>query len=153
MAFEKFTDRARKVVELASGEATRLGDGSVNTIHLLVGMLREGEGVAGKVLAEFDVNVDTVLGAYKLMGSESDATLEDVESQCLIEAEWFNHRYAGTEHLLLGVCCLTNCRAAKLLTDIGKPPVELCQLVVEVVGHGHEWKRWLVDHPGISMDS
>lgn len=62
-------------------------------------------------------------------------------SRCLVEAEWFNHHYVGTEHLLLGVCCLTCCKAAKLLTDIGKPPIELCQLVVEVVGHGHEWGR------------
>ena len=153
MPLEKFTERARKVVDLASAEAARLDDSSVNTVHLLVGMLHEGEGVAGKVLAEFDVNADTVLEANKSIGDVSDATLGEVESRCLIEAEWFNHHDVGTEHLLLGVCCLRDCKAAKLLTDIGKPPVELCQLVVEVVGHGHEWNRWLEDHPGLSGDS
>jgi ATP-dependent Clp protease ATP-binding subunit ClpC len=153
MAFEKFTERARKVVDLASAEAARLDDASVNTVHLLVGMLREGEGVAGKVLTEFDINVEAVLEANASMDEEPDATLDDVESRCLIEAEWFQHRYVGTEHLLLGVCGIADCKAAKLLTDMGKPPVALCQLAVEVVGYGHEWKRWLADHPGISMDS
>lgn len=153
MAFEKFTDRARKVVDLASAEATRLGDDSVDTIHLLIGMLREGEGVAGKVLADFDIAVDTILDAHKSSRTKPEATLDDVESSCLSEAKWFGHHYVGTEHLLLGVCCLKDCRAAKLLDDIGKPPVELCQLVVDVAGHRHEWNRWLEDHPGLSVDS
>lgn len=152
MAFDKFTERARKVVDLAAAEASRLGDDSVNTVHLLVGMLREGEGVAAKVLGEYEIEIDTVLDADKSIGLGTDATLSEVESRCLAEAEWFKHRYVGTEHLLLGVCCLTDCRAAKLLADIGKPPVELCQLVVEVVGHGHEWNRWLADHPELPVD-
>ncbi len=79
-----------------------------------------------------------------------DATLSEVESRCLVEAEWLNHHYAGTEHLLLGVCCLADHKAAKLVPGIGNPPVELCQLVVEVVGHGFEWNRWLVDHSELS---
>jgi ATP-dependent Clp protease ATP-binding subunit ClpA len=146
MAFEQFTERAQKVVDLATAEAAQLGDASVNTVHLLVGMLHEGQGVAGKVLAEYGVDVDAVLKAYQSIGYESDATLEDVESSCLVEAEWFGHNYVGTEHLLLGVCSLADCKAVKLLSGIGKQPVELCQLVVEVVGHSHEWNRWLTDH-------
>jgi len=76
--------------------------------------------------------------------------LAEVESRCLVEAEWFKHNYVGTEHLLLGVCCLADCKAAKLLIDIGKPPVELCQLAVEILGHGHEWGSWLKDHPDLA---
>jgi ATP-dependent Clp protease ATP-binding subunit ClpC len=152
MAFEKFTERARKVVDLATAEASQQGDASVDTVHLLLGMLREGNGVAGKVLAENEIDIDIVLDAEKSIDRGTDATLADVESRCLAEAEWFKHRYVGTEHLLLGVCCLTSCRAAKLLADIGKPPVELCQLVVEVVGHGHEWNWWLTDHPGMAAE-
>lgn len=152
MALDKFTERAQKVVDLASAEASRIGDGSVNTVHLLIGMLLEGEGVASKVLTEYEIDIDTVLDADKSIATGTDATFSEVESRCLEEAEWFKHRYVGTEHLLLGVCCLTNCRAAKLLADIGKPPVELCQLVVEVVGHGHEWNRWLTDHSELSAE-
>ena len=152
MTFEQFTERAQKVVDLASAEAAQLGDASVNTIHLLVGMLREGKGVAGNVLAEYGIDVDAVLEAYQSIGHEPDATLEDVESRCLVEAKWFKHNYVGTEHLLLGVCSLANCKAAKLLSDIGKPPVELCQSAVDLLGHGHEWNRWLTDHPELSVD-
>jgi ATP-dependent Clp protease ATP-binding subunit ClpC len=150
MQFEKFTDRTRNVVDLASKEAAQLGDASVNTVHLLVGMLREGKGVASNVLAQNDIDVDTVLDAYKSNDNEADATLENVESSCLVEAEWFGHNYVGTEHLLLGICSLADCKAVKLLSGIGKPPVELCQHVVELVGYGHEWERWLSDHPKLS---
>jgi len=147
MQFEKFTERARKVVELATQASTQLGDTSTNTVHLLLGMVEEGSGVAGKVLIENGVTVDGIHQAYQAMGSDSDVSLGEVESSCLVEAEWFNHRYAGTEHLLLGVCTLSNCRAAKLLTSIGKSPVALCRVVVELLGHGDAWDRWLSDHP------
>jgi len=150
MAYEKFTERARSIIDFASEEATRLGDDSVNTVHVLLGMLREGEGVAAKVLADFDVEADAVLNAYQPIRTQPDVTLAEIESRCLVEAEWFKHNYVGTEHLLLGICCLADCKAVKLLSSIGKPPVELCQLVVEVVGHGHEWNRWLTDHPKLA---
>jgi hypothetical protein len=52
----------------------------------------------------------------------------------------------GTEHLLLGVCSLTDCKAVRLLSGIGKPPVELCQEVLELLGHGNEWNRWIAEH-------
>lgn len=153
MSFAKFTDRARKVVDLASWEAAQWGDDSVDTVHLLVGMLREGQGVAGRVLTDLGIDVDTVVDAHESVRKEPDASLAEVESRCLAEAKWFNHHYAGTEHLILGVCCLPGCRAAKLLANLGQPPIELCQVVVEILGHGGEWDRWLADHPELAEGS
>jgi ATP-dependent Clp protease ATP-binding subunit ClpC len=146
MAFEKFTNRACKVVDLATTEAAQLGDTSVDTVDLLVGMLREGSGVAGSVLAGFEVDVDSVLEANKSIDNEPDAALPEVESRCMAEAKWLGHNYVGTEHLLLGVCSLTDCKAVRLLSGIGKPPVELCQEVLELLGHGNEWNRWIAEH-------
>ena len=59
MAYEKFTERARSIIDFASEEATRLGEESVDTVHLLIGMIREGEGVAG--IAVFTI-VDAMFG-------------------------------------------------------------------------------------------
>ena len=67
-----------------------MGSDSVDTVHLLMCMLREGKGVAGTMLAEHHINADAVLDAYKSIGNETDATLAEVESRCLIEAEWPN---------------------------------------------------------------
>ena len=147
MAFEKFTNRSRKVVDFATTDAAQMGDIAVDTVHLLVGMLREGSGVAGSVLAGFEIDVDSVLEANKSIESEPDAALPEVESSCVAEANWLSHNYVGTEHLLLGVCGLTDCKAVRLLFGIGKSPVAVCQEVLNLLGHGNEWNRWLTDHP------
>ena len=152
MSLESFTERARKVIELASAEATRLNCDSVDTVHLLVGMLQEGQGVAANVLAGFDITAETILDVYKSFDSGPDLSLADVEANCLAELKWFNHRYVGTEHLLLGVCCDANCKASKLLTSIDKSPVELCKSVVELLGHGNSWSGWVAEHSALSQD-
>ncbi len=147
MPLEKFTDRARKVVDLASTEAAQLGDTSVDTVHLLLGMLREGEGVAGKVLASQNIEAGGVVKSYESFRTTSDVTLSDVESRCLFEAEWLKHNYVGTEHLILAVCSFSDCRAAKVLTNIGTPPLEVCRDVLHLLGHADEFERWLAEQP------
>jgi len=150
MAFEKFTDRARKVVDLASAEAERLGDATVDTVHLLVGMLREGSGVAGSVLASHDINAEAVLKSCKSFSTDSDITLPEVETRCLFEAKWLEHNHVGTEHLILAVGSFPGCRAAKVLTELGAPPQELCRDVLQLLGHQDRFDQWLADQPGTS---
>ncbi len=146
--FERFTDRARKVVGLATAEAQARGDSVADTVDLLVGMLREGQGVAWHALAFFSsVELDLVLGARESVCAEQDASLADVESRCRIEAAWLHHRYVGTEHLLLAVCCLDKSRGARLLAGLGTHPVQVCSYVLDIVGPVNGWERWLVDHP------
>ena len=147
MQFEKFTDRARKVVDLATTEAAQLGDTSVDTVHLLVGMLREGSGVAGSVLASHNIDAEAVLNSCRSFSTDSDVTLPEVESRCLFEAEWLRHNDVGTEHLILAVCSFSDCWAASVLADIGTPPHEVCPDVLNLLGHEQNYEQWLADQP------
>jgi ATP-dependent Clp protease ATP-binding subunit ClpC len=150
MPFERFTDRARTIVDLSVAEAAGLGDDSVDSVHVLLGMIREGQGVAGHVLAEHGIDADAVCRSINSVRNEPDVTLADMEARSMIEATWLGHNYAGTEHLLLRVCCLTPSRAARILSDMGKHPVQLCHTVLEILGHLDEWNRWLDDHPELA---
>jgi ATP-dependent Clp protease ATP-binding subunit ClpC len=151
--FEKFTDRSRTVMNLASAEAARRGDDSIDTVDVLVGMLREGkESVAWHVLSfhcSVPVDVDLVLAARQAVCDLPDVAFEELISQSLLEAKWLDHRYVGTEHLLLAVCALVRSRAARLLADSGNGPVQVCSHILDIVGRARddELERWLVDHP------
>jgi hypothetical protein len=135
---------------LASAEAARRGEDSPDTVDMLVGMLREADGIAGHVLAHDSVEVDLVLGARDSVCGEPDVSLADVESRSLIEAAWLHHRYVGTEHLLLAVCCLNKSRGARLIAGLGKHPVQICWFVLQILGHFDEWERWLAEHPDVA---
>jgi ATP-dependent Clp protease ATP-binding subunit ClpC len=147
MRFEYFTARARTVLCLASEEATRAGHDSVDTIHILIGLLQEKKGIAWAALAERKLGVKVVRDAHESYLIRPDVSLAELESRCHTEARWFDHHYPGIEHLLLGLCSLSDCRAARLLTDLAVPPVELCHFIVDVLGHFNEWPQWLKDHP------
>ncbi|MCA9231915.1 MAG: hypothetical protein KDA57_14800 [Planctomycetales bacterium] len=142
MSFDKFTDRAREVIDFANEEASTLGSESVDTVHLLLGMLREGQGVAGKMLGEFKVEREAVLEAYENHRDASDVPLSEVESRCLSATELLGHNYAGTEHLILAVGGIADCRAAKVLADLGVSREELCSLVFTVIGHADDFAPW-----------
>ncbi len=153
MQFERFTERARRIVDHASAEASRLGDSSVDTVHLLLGMIRESEGIAGVALERHGVEADAILEAHPSVCDEPDVPFADVEMRSKEEASWLKHHYAGTEHLLLGLCCMKHSRAVRLLEQLGKHPRDLCQFVVAILGHDDEvWERWLVDHPDMAKD-
>jgi ATP-dependent Clp protease ATP-binding subunit ClpA len=149
--FENFTDRAYEIVTLASAEAERQGQ-SADTVHVLLGMIAEGKGIAGNVLARHNVDAEKISEAYDSVRRESEVSFDDVASRSEIEARWFGHRYPGTEHLLLALCGLTNSRAARLLENLGHQPVQFCHDVVDVLGHSFEWDRWLTDHPDVVQD-
>lgn len=141
MTFERFTERSHKIIDLASEEAQRMGRESVNTGHLLLGMLQEGKGVAANVLRDAKVDAENVLAVYDSVENEPDASFEELDASCMLEAKWLGHNYFGTEHLLLGVCGLADCKAVRLLTSMGKSPAELCQFALELLGHAGDWNR------------
>jgi ATP-dependent Clp protease ATP-binding subunit ClpC len=149
--FEKFTDPAATVMRLASEEAARRGDDSVDTVDVLVGMLREGkESVAWHVLSvhcSVSVDVSLVVTGRQSVCDVPDVALAEFVAQSLLEAKWLNHRYVGTEHLLLAVCALVRSRAARLLTASGNGPVQICSHILDILGHFESLDRWLVDHP------
>jgi ATP-dependent Clp protease ATP-binding subunit ClpC len=137
-------------MDLASAEAGRRGDNSVDTVDVLVGMLREGkESIAWHVLVfqcPVPVDVNLVLDARPAVCDVADVSLTELVSQSLLEAKWLNHNYVGTEHLLLAICALVRSRAARLLTASGNRPVQVCSYVLDILGH-FDLERWLADHP------
>lgn len=131
-----FTDRVRKVLHLAREEAARLHHEYVGTEHQLLGLIREGEGVAAAVLKH--LNVDTGLITRKIdetvkMGKQISPELakalgfdrpytsraKKVLELAMAEARELNHQWVGTEHLLLGLLREEKGIAAQVLTDAG----------------------------------
>ena len=110
--FDKFTERARKVLTLAQEEAQRFNHNYIGTEHLLLGLVREGEGVAAKVLANLGVELNKVRSAVEFIIGRGDRTVvgdigltpraKKVIELAVDEARRLNHHYIGTEHLLLG---------------------------------------------------
>ncbi len=150
--FDRFTDRARSIIELAGDEATRLGDSDVGTVHVLLGMIREHKGIAGHVLADAGLDaekIDCHLAEYDTASATIDATLDQLAAAATEAAEWLGHRYPGTEHLLLGLCTLQDSDAVHLLRAIGIAPRRLCNDVLSILGHFDE-DRWLQDHPSVT---
>jgi ATP-dependent Clp protease ATP-binding subunit ClpC len=127
---DKFTERVRKVIFLAREEASRLQHDSIGTEHLLLGLLREGEGIAATVLNNLGLDLDVIRHAVESMVAQTGGTLtigeipftsnaKRVLELAVDEARQLNHNYIGTEHLLLGLIREGEGVAAKVLTDMG----------------------------------
>jgi ATP-dependent Clp protease ATP-binding subunit ClpA len=127
--FERFTERARQVVVLAQLEARALRHNYIGTEHLLLGLLREQEGLAARVLASFDVTVEEVRAQVaRIVGQGGEVTTgqipftpraKKVLELSLREARSMRHGYIGTEHILLGLVRENEGLAARILLDFG----------------------------------
>jgi ATP-dependent Clp protease ATP-binding subunit ClpC len=123
--FERFTERARQVVVLAQDEARDLKHNYIGTEHLLLGLLREEEGVAARVLESLDVTVEEVrTQVLRIVGPGDEVATgqipftpraKKVLELALREALSLNHSYIGTEHILLGVARENSGVAARIL--------------------------------------
>ncbi|MDQ3697685.1 MAG: ATP-dependent Clp protease ATP-binding subunit [Gemmatimonadota bacterium] len=126
-----FTERVRKVLAMAREEAARLHHEYVGTEHILLGLIREGEGVAAAVLQNLSIDLDEIQAKIEEQvkkGKATQATGPDlpytsrakkVLELAMSEARELNHSYVGTEHLLLGLLREEKGIAAQVLTDIG----------------------------------
>src|SRR5207248_2960320 len=122
-----FTPRAKRVLELAVEEARALGHNYVGTEHLLLGLLREGEGVAAQVLGSFDITLERVRAQVaRIVGRGEEATsgqvpftprVKTVLELALREALSLGHNFIGTEHILLGLVRENEGVAARILVD------------------------------------
>ncbi len=127
--FDKFTERARKVLSLAHEEAQRAQKNYIGTEYLLLGLVREGEGVAARVLQALGVElarVRTLLEEMAIPGLQQDQTRVGLTPQAkkavelaVDEARRLNHHYIGTEHLLLGLLRLPESGAVQILSTMG----------------------------------
>src|SRR6266702_2402415 len=127
--FDKFTERARKVLSLAQEEAQRFQHNYIGTEHLLLGLVREGEGVAAKVLSNLGVELYQVRNAIEFIIGRGDRIVlgeigltpraKKVIELAVDEARRLNHHYIGTEHLLLGLVREGEGIAAGVLESLG----------------------------------
>ncbi|MDQ4079708.1 MAG: ATP-dependent Clp protease ATP-binding subunit [Gemmatimonadota bacterium] len=126
-----FTERVRKVLAMAREESARLHHEYVGTEHILLGLIREGEGVAAAVLQNLQVDLDEIQQKIEEQVKKGKATqttgpdlpytsrAKKVLELAMSEARELNHSYVGTEHLLLGLLREEKGIAAQVLTDIG----------------------------------
>jgi ATP-dependent Clp protease ATP-binding subunit ClpC len=130
--FERFTERARQVVVLAQEEARALKHNYIGTEHLLLGLLREEEGVAARVLESLEISVEEVRAAVvRIVGSGEETPTgqipftpraKKVLELALREALSLGHNYIGTEHILLGLIREDEGVAARILLDLDAEP-------------------------------
>jgi len=127
--FDKFTERARKVLRLAQEEAQRLQHNYIGTEHLLLGLIREGDGVAAKVLSNLGVDLDKVRSSVESILGRGNRVVtgeigltpraKKVIELAVDEARHLHHNYIGTEHLLLGLVREGHGIGAGVLENLG----------------------------------
>ena len=147
--YERFTDRARKVMQLANQEAQRFNHEYIGTEHILLGLVKEGSGVAANVLKNLEVDLRKIrLEVEKLVQSGPEMVTvgklpqtpraKKVIEYSMEEARNLNHSYVGTEHILLGLLREQEGVAAQVLMNLGLKLEEVREEVLNLLGHGLE---------------
>ena len=141
--FERFTDRARRVVVLAQEEARLLNHNYIGTEHILLGLIHEGEGVAAKALESLGISLEAVRAEVEEtigLGHSSPSghipftpRAKKVLELSLREALQLGHNYIGTEHILLGLIREGEGVAAKVLVKLGAGLSRVRQQVIELL--------------------
>src|SRR6266849_5513426 len=148
--FERFTDRARRVVVLAQEEARMLNHNYIGTEHILLGLIHEGEGVAAKALESLGISLEGVRSQVEeIIGQGQQAPsghipftprAKKVLELSLREALQLGHNYIGTEHILLGLIREGEGVAAQVLVKLGADLNRVRQQVIQLL-HGYQGKE------------
>ncbi|XP_055825247.1 ATP-dependent Clp protease ATP-binding subunit ClpA homolog CD4A, chloroplastic [Solanum dulcamara] len=146
--FERFTEKAIKVIMLAQEEARRLGHNFVGTEQILLGLIGEGTGIAAKVLKSMGINLkDARVEVEKIIGRGSGFVAVEIPftprakrvlELSLEEARQLGHNYIGSEHLLLGLLREGEGVAARVLENLGADPSNIRTQVIRMVGESNE---------------
>jgi ATP-dependent Clp protease ATP-binding subunit ClpC len=145
--YERFTDRARKVMQLANQEAQRFNHEFVGTEHVLLGLIKEGSGVAANVLRNLEVDLRKIRNEVEKIVSAGPEMVtmgklpqtpraKKVIEYAIEEARNLNHNYVGTEHLLLGLLREQEGVAAQVLMNLNLKLDEVREEVLNLLGHG-----------------
>ncbi|MEC1791499.1 ATP-dependent protease ATP-binding subunit ClpC [Bacillus vallismortis] len=143
MMFGRFTERAQKVLALAQEEALRLGHNNIGTEHILLGLVREGEGIAAKALEALGLGSDKIQKEVESLigrGQEMSQTIhytpraKKVIELSMDEARKLGHSYVGTEHILLGLIREGEGVAARVLNNLGVSLNKARQQVLQLLG-------------------
>ncbi len=141
--FERFTDRARRVLTFAQEEARLLNHSFIGTEHILLGVIREGDGLGGEALRRLGVSFEVVREkVVEMIGVSGSAPSDSppftprakkVLELSLREALQLNHSYIGTEHILLGLAREGDGVAARVLADLGVDLLRVRQAVTDLM--------------------
>ncbi|MEK5378693.1 ATP-dependent protease ATP-binding subunit ClpC [Niallia sp. FSL W8-0635] len=157
MMFGRFTERAQKVLALSQEEAIRLGHNNIGTEHILLGLVREGEGIAAKALQALGLGAEKIQEEVEnLIGRGQDAAqtihytprAKKVIELSMDEARKLGHSYVGTEHILLGLIREGEGVAARVLNNLGVSLNKARQQVLQLLGSSESG-----NHPGGSAAS
>jgi Clp amino terminal domain, pathogenicity island component/UvrB/uvrC motif len=148
--FERFTDRARRVIVLAQEEARMLGHNRTGTEHILLGLIHEGEGVAAKTLESLGISLEAVRQhVEEVIGRGQQAPsrhipftprAKKVLELSSREAFQLGHHYIGTEHILLGLIREGEGVGAQVLVELGADLNRVRQQVIQLL-HGHQHRE------------
>ncbi|MBS4021224.1 MAG: ATP-dependent Clp protease ATP-binding subunit [Dethiobacter sp.] len=147
--FGRFTERAQKVLVLAQDEAKRFNHSFVGTEHILLGLVREGEGIAAKVLLALGVELDSIRSEVEKLFGKTDQRpthqgvnytprAKKVIELAIEEGQNLGHNYVGTEHLLLGLIREGEGIAAQVLTNLGADLQRARKSVLGLLGSSDE---------------
>lgn len=145
MMFGRFTQRAQKVLALSQEEAMRLNHSNLGTEHILLGLVREGEGIAAKALYELGISSEKVQQEVEGLighGEKAVTTIQytprakKVIELSMDEARKLGHTYVGTEHILLGLIREGEGVAARVLSNLGISLNKARQQVLQLLGGG-----------------
>jgi prophage maintenance system killer protein len=149
--FQRFTDRARRVVQLAKEEAWLLRHNYLGTEHLLLGLLYEGDGVAAQALISLGVSLDDVRARVEEVIGRGDGPVQadvpftprsrKVLELSLREAMRLGHHYIGTEHILLGLLREGEGVGAQILTDLGADHARVMAHVIDLLNQREQTQR------------
>ncbi|WJH36393.1 ATP-dependent protease ATP-binding subunit ClpC [Paenibacillus sp. CC-CFT747] len=143
MMFGRFTERAQKVLALAQEEAVRLGHNNIGTEHILLGLIREGEGIAAKALIALGLGLEKIQDEVESLigrGQEQPTNIaytpraKKVIELSMDEARKLGHTYVGTEHILLGLIREGEGVAARVLNNLGISLNKARQQVLQLLG-------------------
>jgi ATP-dependent Clp protease ATP-binding subunit ClpC len=147
--FERFTDRARRVVVEAQGEARTLNHSHIGTEHILLGLIHEGQGTGTKALESLGISLDTVRQqVQEIIGHGQHAPsghipftpqAKKVLELALTESKALDHHYIGTEHVLLGLIREGDGVAAQVLVKLGADRHRVRQQVIQLL-HDYQAK-------------
>src|ERR1700726_1047972 len=144
--YERFSDRAHKVLQLANQEAQRFNHEHIGTEHILLGLVKEGSGVAASALKNLNIDLRKIrLEVEKIVQAGPDMVTmgklpqtpraKKVIEYSIEEARNLNHNYVGTEHLLLGLLREQEGVAAKVLMNLGLKLEDVREEVLNLLGH------------------
>ncbi len=160
--YQHFTDRARKVMQFANQEAIRCNHEYIGTEHILLGLIKEGSGVAANVLKSLNIDPNRVRGEIEkiIMAGPDKVTTgklpktpraNRVIELAIDEAKNLNHNYVGTEHLLLGLVREGEGVASQVLMNLGLSLAAIREEILNLLGHAPD-KPVALDKPLLDFD-